>query len=47
MTADEQNFVMQKLAQMEDAGRLDALIEYGVNACFHVFVYRDAHPPKM
>jgi pSer/pThr/pTyr-binding forkhead associated (FHA) protein len=47
MTADEQNFVMQKLAEMERAGKLDALIEYGVNACFHIFIYFDGHPPKM
>ncbi|MEP7075973.1 MAG: DUF5715 family protein [Acidobacteriota bacterium] len=47
MTAEEQNFVMQKLAQMEDAGKLDALIEYGVNACFHIFIYFDGHPPRM
>jgi hypothetical protein len=47
MPAEEQNFVMQKLAEMENAGKLDALIEYGVNACFHVFIYADGHPPKM
>jgi hypothetical protein len=47
MTADEQNFVMAKLAEMEDAGRLDALIEYGTNACFHVFIYSDGIPPRM
>lgn len=47
MPAEEQNFVMQKLAEMERAGKLDALIEYGVNACFHVFIYRDGNPPKM
>jgi hypothetical protein len=46
MPADEQNFVMKKLAELEDAGKLDALIEYGVNACFHVFVYDDGKPPK-
>ena len=46
MTAEEQNFVMQKLAQMEDANKLDALIEYGVNACFHIFIYYDGVPPK-
>lgn len=46
MPADEQNFVMQKLAEMENAGRLDALIEYGANACFHVFIY-DGPPPRM
>ena len=47
MPADEQNFVMNKLAEMERAGKLDALIEYGVNACFHVFIYNDGIPPKM
>jgi len=47
MTAEEQNFVMQKLAQMENANKLDALIEYNVNACFHIFIYFDGVPPKM
>ena len=47
MPAEEQNFVMQKLADMEHQGRLDALIEYGANACFHVFIYDDKAPPKM
>jgi hypothetical protein len=47
MPAEEQNFVMQKLAEMERAGKLDALIEYGTNACFHVFIYWDGIPPKM
>lgn len=47
MTAEEQNFVMNKLAEMENAGKLDALIEYGTNACFHVFIYSDGRPPKM
>ena len=46
MTADEQNFVMAKLAEMERDGKLDALIEYGVNACFHIFIYSDGNPPK-
>lgn len=46
MTAEEQNFVMQKLAQMEEANKLDALIEYGVNACFHIFIYDDGLPPR-
>ena len=26
---------------------LDALIEYGVNACFHIFIYDDGIPPKL
>ena len=47
MTAEEQNFVMQKLAQMEDQNKLDALIEYGVNACFHIFIYFDGVPPRL
>ena len=47
MNAEEQNFVMNKLAEMERANKLDALIEYGANACFHVFIYNDGIPPKM
>src|SRR5690606_23158480 len=47
MTAAEQNFVMKKLAEMEDAKKLDALIEYGQNACFHVFIYFDGLAPRM
>jgi hypothetical protein len=47
MTAEEQNFVMQKLAQMENQNKLDALIEYGVNACFHIFIYDDGNPPRL
>ena len=46
MPAEEQNFVMKKLSEMENAGKLDALIEYGANACFHVFIY-DGPPPRM
>jgi pSer/pThr/pTyr-binding forkhead associated (FHA) protein len=46
MPADEQNFVMAKLAEMERDGKLDALIEYGVNACFHIFIYNDGNPPR-
>ena len=46
MPAEEQNFVMETLAGMERAGELDALIEYGANACFHVFIYHDGAPPR-
>lgn len=46
MTAEEQNFVMAKLAEMERANKLDALIEYGTNACWHIFIYFDGLPPK-
>ncbi|MBX3287752.1 MAG: FHA domain-containing protein [Acidobacteria bacterium] len=45
MTIEEQNYLMQKLAAMEREGRLDALIEYGVNACFHIFIYHDGQAP--
>ena len=31
---------------LERDGRLDALIEYGVNACFHIFIYHDGNPPR-
>lgn len=47
MDVDEQNFVMAELARMERERRLDALIEYGVNACFHVFIYDDGIAPNM
>jgi hypothetical protein len=47
MDVDEQNFVMAKLAEMERAKKLDALIEYGVNACFHIFIYFDGIAPNM
>ena len=46
MSAEEQNFVMAKLAEMENRGILDALIEYHANACFHTFIYPDGKPPK-
>ncbi|NOT49213.1 MAG: hypothetical protein HOP17_15900, partial [Acidobacteria bacterium] len=47
MPVEEQNFVMAKLAEMERAGELDALIEYGANACFHVFIYHDGVAPRL
>lgn len=47
MTADEQNFVMAKLAEMERRGILDALREGNLNACFHVFIYDDGVQPKL
>ncbi len=46
MPVAEQNFLMKKLAEMENTNRLDALIEYGLNACFHVFIYPDGAPPR-
>ncbi len=47
MGVDEQNFLMEKIAEMERAKRLDGLIEYGVNACFHIFIYYDGIAPNM
>ncbi len=46
MPVNEQNFLMNKLAEMERENKLDALIEYGLNACFHVFIYSDRKPPQ-
>jgi hypothetical protein len=47
MPVEEQNFFMAKLAEMERPGKLDALIEYGANACFHIFIYHDGNQPRM
>lgn len=47
MTAEEQNFMMAQLAQMEREDILDALREGNLNACFHVFIYDDGQRPKM
>jgi len=46
MSAEEQNFLMQMLAGMERNGEVDALIEYGASACFHIFIYYDSKPPR-
>lgn len=45
MTTDEQNFMIETLAGMENDGVLDALIEYNANACFHIFIYDDGKAP--
>ena len=47
MTAEEQNFVMKKITEMENKGSLEAVRELGASAVFHVFVYTDGKPPKM
>ncbi len=39
MTAEEQNFIMDKFAQLERAGRVDALREVGQTPCIHTFVF--------
>ena len=46
MTTEEQNFMIEELAKLENRGVLDALIEFNVNACFHIFIYDDGTPPK-
>ncbi len=46
MPVDEQNFMMEQLAQMEQKGLLDAAIEYGAHASFHVFVYYVPFPTE-
>jgi Caspase domain/Family of unknown function (DUF5715) len=45
MTAEEQNFVMAKIAEMEKRGLLEALLETGTSACYHIFIYPDGKPP--
>ena len=39
MTAEEQNFIMNKFAELEKAGRVDALHEVGQTPCIHTFVF--------
>ncbi|MGI8788592.1 MAG: DUF5715 family protein [Pyrinomonadaceae bacterium] len=46
MTAEEQNFVMAKLAEFESRGSSDSLREVGVAPCIHTFVYPDGKPPQ-
>lgn len=46
MDVDEQNFMIRELERMELGGELNAIIEFNVNACFHVFIFFDGKPPK-
>ena len=46
MTAEEQNFVMAKLAEFESRGSSDSLREVGAAPCIHTCVYPDGKPPK-
>ena len=39
MTAEEQTFLMAKLAEYERAGRIDALREVAQTPCIHIFVF--------
>lgn len=49
LTAEEQNFMMELLNEMETNGRIDALIIFGETpeTGFHIFVYTDGKPPKI
>jgi hypothetical protein len=44
-SAEEQNFMSNMLADMENEKILDGLREGNANACFHVFIYDDGQPP--
>lgn len=39
MTAEEQNFIMAKFAELEKANRVDSLWERGQTPCIHTFVF--------
>ncbi len=41
LTRDEQNWMMQKLSELERGHKLDSLREGNANACFHSFIYPD------
>jgi pSer/pThr/pTyr-binding forkhead associated (FHA) protein len=41
LTSAEQNFLMQKFAELERNRKIDSLREGNANACFHSFIYPD------
>ena len=43
MAPDEQNFVMQDVAKLEDEGKVESLRER--NNSFHIYTYADGHLP--
>lgn len=47
MTAEEQNFLMNKIEDLELKGKADGIREYGANPTLHVFVYADGKPAKV
>ncbi|MBK8809399.1 MAG: hypothetical protein IPN69_01520 [Acidobacteria bacterium] len=47
LTAEEQNFIIGKLAELERNEKLDALVIYGDQVGFYSFVYSDGRPPKV
>lgn len=47
LTAEEQNFIANKLAEMKKKEKIDGTIEYGTSPVFHFFVYADGKAPKL
>ena len=47
LTAEEQNFLMSRIARLEKDGKIDGLREMGINSTLHVFVYADGIAPKI
>ncbi len=47
LTAEEQNFLMRRLAELERDHKLDSLREGRANACFHSFFYPDGIEPNL
>jgi hypothetical protein len=45
LTRDEQNWMMQRLGELERNRKLDSLREGNANACFHSFIYPDGIEP--
>ena len=45
LTRDEQNFLMNKFAELERGHKIDSLREGNANACFHSFIYPDGIEP--
>ena len=43
MASDEQNFVMQDVAKLEDEGKVESLRER--NNSFHIYTYAEGHRP--
>lgn len=46
MTAKEQNFLMAKIADLENKGLIEGILEGGEIPVLHIFVYADGKPPK-
>jgi len=46
MNAEEQNFLMKKIAELERDGKVDGFREEGTSQVFHIFVYPDGKPAK-